>query len=92
MRDAGAPETKERRCPRLGHEITFAYCLGCGDDGGPCFKVADCWWEYFDVVDYLRAHYDEETVARILDARPKPKVASLLELIEQAKERTGQKE
>ncbi|MDY6905524.1 MAG: hypothetical protein SWH61_12665 [Thermodesulfobacteriota bacterium] len=92
MGDPEAPAEKERRCPRLGHDITFTYCLGCGEDGGPCFKTADCWWEYFDVVGYLRTHYAEDTVSRILDARPRPKVASLLELIEQAKERTGQKE
>jgi hypothetical protein len=82
------PLEKTRRCPRLGHEIAFAYCLTCGEDGGPCWKVADCWWEYFDVVAYLEDNFPADRVAALLNARPKPKIASILELIKQAQERT----
>jgi len=82
------PLEKTRRCPRLGHEIAFAYCLTCGEVGGPCWKVADCWWEYFDVVAYLKENFPADRVAALLNARPKPKIASILELIQQAQERT----
>jgi hypothetical protein len=42
----------------------------------PCFKVFDCWWERFDVV-------------ALSASRPQPKVASLVELIRQARERAS---
>jgi glutathione S-transferase len=53
----------------------------------PCFKVVDCWWETFDIVRYLQEHLPEERLARVMDARPKPKVASLVEMIAQTKAR-----
>lgn len=81
-------ETRQRRCPRLGHPVPFSYCLQSGDDKAPCFKTADCWWEIFDVVAYLNDHFPPETVSVLLSsAPPKPKVTSLVELIEQAKQR-----
>ncbi len=86
------PLERQLRCPRLGHEITFSYCLTCGENQGLCWKIADCWWEFFDVVGYLKAHYPADTVSAVLTARPtKPKITSILELIEQAKQRTGKK-
>jgi hypothetical protein len=53
----------------------------------PCFKVVDCWWETFDIVRYLQDHLPEEQFARVMDARPKPKVASLVEMVAQTKAR-----
>ncbi len=85
------PLERQRRCPRLGHEVSFDYCLTCGENVGLCWKIADCWWEIFDVVGYLRKHYPEDTVAALLTARPKPKLASIVELIEQAKQRNTKK-
>ena len=81
------PNERQRRCPRLGHEIAFAYCVACGEGGGLCWKIADCWWETFDVVGYLKDNYPEETVLTVLSARPKPKLTSIVELIQQAKQR-----
>jgi len=77
----------ERRCPRLGGPVTFAYCRGCGDQNRPCWKIMDCWWECLDVVAYLRENLPAETFQELMNARPKPKLASLVELIEQAKKR-----
>ena len=79
----------ERRCPRLGGPVTFAYCKGCGDLNQPCWKTIDCWWEHFDIVAYLQENLPAEAFQKIMDARPKPKLSSLVELIEQAKKRTG---
>jgi hypothetical protein len=76
-----------RRCPRLGNSVPFNYCEICGDDQQPCFKILDCWWEHFDVVQYLKDNLSEDQFNHLMEARPKPKVASLLELIEQAKSR-----
>ena len=76
-----------RRCPRLGNPVPFSYCEVCGDDQQPCFKILDCWWEHFDVVQYLKDHLPEDQFNQLMADRPKPKVASLIELIEQAKNR-----
>jgi hypothetical protein len=55
----------------------------------PCSKVADCWWETFDIVRYLQDHLPEDQFRRVMSARPKPKIASLVEMIEQARQRLG---
>lgn len=79
----------ERRCPRLGSAVNFAYCLDAGDDTLPCFKICDCWWEVFDVVDYLKRTLSEQDFEKLMQNRPKPKLTSLLQLIEQAQKRSG---
>jgi len=79
------PQQMTIRCPRLGSSVTFAYCLGCGQAGGPCFKICDCWWEMFDVVGCLESRLGHEAVVKLARARPAPKVASLIELIAQAR-------
>jgi hypothetical protein len=75
-----------RRCPRLGGPVEFGYCMRCELEQ-PCFKVVDCWWETFDIVRYLQDHLPKEQFARVMEARPKPKVASLLEMVAQTKAR-----
>jgi len=75
-----------RRCPRLGGPVGFKYCMS-GEGEHPCAKVVDCWWETFDIVQYLRDNLSEEQFIRVLSARPRPKIASLVELIGQAKKR-----
>lgn len=77
----------ERRCPRLGHEVVFLYCRTCGEGGEPCWKTVDCWWEYFNIVDYLRRNFPEDMVQKLMTAKPKPKTAHLIELIQQAQNR-----
>jgi len=47
----------------------------------------DCWWETFDIVQYLRDNLSEEQFNDLLNARPRAKVASLVELIGRAKKR-----
>lgn len=81
----------ERRCPRLGGPVTFYYCRTTGEESLPCWKLLDCWWEQFDVLAYVSAAYPPDTVEKLIRARPKPKVTSLIELIAAAKKRSGQK-
>ncbi|MCF8081409.1 MAG: hypothetical protein K9K88_19195 [Desulfobacterales bacterium] len=76
-----------RRCPRLGGMVDFCYCRTLGEDGLPCFKVLDCWWETFDVVGFFRRNLSESDFQRIAAARPKPKITSILEIVEEAKRR-----
>ena len=78
----------ERRCPRLGGQISFKYCRLHGGEQLLCWKIFDCWWEFFDIVAYLREHLSDEAFGQLRNSRPKPKVTSLIELIDQAKKRT----
>jgi len=77
----------QRRCPRLGGDVTFSYCRTVGESDLPCWKVFDCWWEIFDVVAYLKCRLDPGDFERIANTRPKHKITSLLELVEAAKNR-----
>jgi hypothetical protein len=79
----------ERRCPRLGGPITFQYCRLCGDTGLPCWKIFDCWWEDFDITDFLKENLPGDSFDRLIDTKPKPKLNGLIELIEQVKQRAG---
>jgi hypothetical protein len=80
-------DDKQRRCPRLGGAVSFLYCRTCEEDRQPCFKIIDCWWESFDIAAYLEDNFSEELCRKLVQARPKPKVNQLLELIEAAKQR-----
>lgn len=77
------------RCRRLGQEVTFGYCRQ-ETAGKPCRLILNCWWETFDVRGFLRANLPEDTMAQVERAHlspPPSKVLSLLELVQQAKER-----
>lgn len=81
----------ERRCPRLGGPVRFHYCHTGEHAQQPCFKVLDCWWEYFDVATFFRQRLSKESMDRLV-APPAPnKVASLMEIIQQAQQRTQSK-
>lgn len=83
------PGNLSRRCPRLGSDVAFEYCLKHAAEKGPCFKICDCWWERFDVVEYLTQTLGPETVKRLQDSKPPSKVTSLVDLIKQAQNRCG---
>ncbi|HIJ57415.1 MAG TPA: hypothetical protein HPQ03_15015 [Deltaproteobacteria bacterium] len=77
-----------RRCPRLGGPVSFRYCRLSSGENRPCFKIFDCWWESFDVVSHMKSNLPEEQFEELLNdrCRPKPKLSSLVELIQQAKD------
>jgi len=74
------------RCPRLGHQVQFDYCRN-ENNGLPCFKTLDCWFEHFRVEEYLRNELDEDEWKKVFERPAKTKVQSLLEIIEQAKKK-----
>ena len=77
------------RCPRLGHEVTFGYCRQ-ETRGTPCRLILNCWWEQFDVRSFLQANLPEADMAQVEragDSPPPAKVLSLVEMIQQAKDR-----
>jgi hypothetical protein len=81
------PNILQRRCPRLGDLVRFSYCRSCEQGQQTCFKVFDCWWEYFDVVDYLRRELPINEFERLATTQPANKVTSLLDLVAQAQQR-----
>jgi len=58
--------------------------------GLPCFKILDCWFDQFLVEEYLRKELKPEEWDKVFKRPRKPKVLSLVELIEEAK-RSGKK-
>ncbi|MBU0993573.1 MAG: hypothetical protein KJ737_13840 [Proteobacteria bacterium] len=87
---ANSRDHLEKRCPKLGSVIAFSYCRTCGEDASPCGKIFDCWWEDFDITTYLKETLTEHAFNKLADSRPKPKLASILELIEEAKKRMNE--
>jgi hypothetical protein len=46
----------------------------------------DCWWETFDIRTYLKNSLTEAEFKSILEAKPPDKIASILDLVERAKQ------
>lgn len=72
------------RCPRLGGEVTFAYCRVEGGEL-PCMRIVVCWQLCLPITGYLEEHLTPAQAERFCGLRPKDKVVSLIELIESAK-------
>lgn len=75
------------RCRKLGHLIHFSYCRR-ENSGLPCTLTIDCWYRYFPVEELLRAELAEGEWREVFEKPRKPKVLSLVELIEQAQRNT----
>jgi hypothetical protein len=74
------------RCPRLGGEVTFAYCRVEGGDI-PCIRIIACWQSCLPVAGYLEEILTPAQAERFAELRPRDKVVTLIELIEAAKEK-----
>ena len=68
----------------MGHHLTFAYCRKPAS-AQPCQKIFDCWFKTFDAEQFMKEHFTDEQIKAFL-VPPKPKITSLIELIQQAKE------
>jgi hypothetical protein len=77
---------KLMRCPRLGQEITFSYCLEESLDL-PCSRIVHCWSPVFNVETMLQEELSAENWQRFINSQPKDKVINIIELIEAAKAR-----
>lgn len=75
---------KMTRCPRLGHEITFAYCIQESQDL-PCSRIMQCWSPAFDVESVLQKELTEDAWRKFVNTQPRDKVANIIELIEAVK-------
>lgn len=71
------------RCPRVGGYVNFRLCRS-ENSMLPCRFVVSCWQKRMDVNQFLKEHFSEEELSRIF-LPPRPKIESLVELIEKAK-------
>ncbi|MBN2521015.1 MAG: hypothetical protein JXB17_10950 [Bacteroidales bacterium] len=76
-------DSKKIYCRKLGHFLEFSYCRTCNNQL-PCSLIADCWHEYVPVDQYLKDNFTEQELERIFHPS-KPKMNTILDLIEKAK-------
>ena len=81
-------DERELRCRRLGHMVRFRYCR-TQEGRTVCPHILNCWWEVFDVEDFLREELPEEDFARLRKRSPRDKVGTLLDILQRVQERSG---
>jgi len=75
------------RCPKLGGEVSFAYCEREGERL-PCVRMIRCWsWRVPAVERYLRLKLTTQEWERCFGRPPQEKMASLVEMMEAARKR-----
>ncbi len=88
MSDIGRFDHRQMRCPRLGHEVTFAYCRQEGITR-PCPRIIRCWEGFLPVTSFLQEELGVEKWHDFCLQTPPDKMTSLLDLIAKAKARNG---
>ena len=76
-------DEKTMRCPRVGGYVNFRFCRS-ENNLLPCRWIVGCWQMQMDINKFLGEHFSKEEMDKIF-VPPKPKIESLVELIEQAK-------
>ena len=76
-------DDKTIRCPRLGGEVNFRFCRS-ENNMLPCRWIVGCWQMQTDINRFMADHYSKEDLDRIFTP-PRPKIESLVGLIEKAK-------
>lgn len=74
----------EIRCPKLGCEITFAYCKQEQGDL-PCARTIGCWKPYFPVEEYLKEILSDVDKERFHNARSQGRMATIFETVDRIK-------
>ncbi|MBW2138378.1 MAG: hypothetical protein JRH06_12580 [Deltaproteobacteria bacterium] len=77
-------DEKMTRCPRIGGDVNFKFCRS-ENNMLPCRWVVGCWEGRIDISRFLDEHFSQEAQNRIF-VPPKPKIESLVEMIEKAKQ------
>lgn len=75
-------DDKRMRCPRVGGEVTFRFCR-FENNMLPCRFIVGCWQGQMDIEAFLDEQFSEEELDRIF-APPKPKMETLVDLMEKA--------
>jgi len=74
---------QEMYCRRLGHPVMLSYCARENIDL-PCRLVFQCWEGRIAIHDYLLTMYSESQLEAL--QKPTSKLASIVDLINQARE------
>jgi hypothetical protein len=72
------------RCPKLGDEMTFAYCRREAGDL-PCARIVRCWSPFFDVENFFKDEMAPEKWEGFVNAKAPDKITNLIDLITAAK-------
>ncbi len=80
-------DENKQYCRMLGHEVAFSYCRVLKQKL-PCHRIEDCWFESLPVEKYIETCFSAEEQLKIF-APPQPKIASLVDMINQAKRHMG---
>ena len=75
-------DDKTIRCPRVGGEVNFRFCR-FENNMLPCRWIVGCWEMRMDINTFLAEHYSREELDKIF-VPPRPKIESLVDLIEKA--------
>ena len=81
---SGEYEKKEVRCPKLGHQVPFGYCRK-ENQGMPCPRALACWEPWPEVIASMKEGLSPKQWEQAFNRPPKPKLTTLVELIEEAK-------
>ena len=76
------------RCPRLGGEVTFAYCRREQGDL-PCRMTLRCWQDMIPVEEHLRECLSDDEWVSCFHTSPKDKITTILEIADAVKKRKG---
>lgn len=85
MTQQGDIRSNEIRCPKLGSPVKFSYCE-VENNRKPCLKCISCWTPYFDVTSVVAKTLGKENLESYFGAGLKPKIVTLIELIEKARQ------
>lgn len=77
-------EEKEIRCPRLGGPVNFEYCSREAS-GNPCQRALVCWAPHFDVEAFFKERLSDKAFHECFFQAFQPKIVTLLDLIEKAR-------
>ena len=77
-------DKSEIRCPRLGGEVTFAYCKQ-ENNGMPCARTIRCWQMYFPVEEYLKERLSPAEWNQSFNQPPKDKITTIFEIVDRIK-------
>ena len=81
-------DERTRRCPRLGHEVSFRYCRA--QEGATlCPRLLDCWWETFDVRAFVEEHLGQAAARGLSQHAPGGKILSILDIVEQVRQQAA---
>jgi len=85
---SGQYDDRAMRCPRVGGEVNFRFCR-FENNMLPCRFIVGCWQGQMDIEAFLDEQYSEEELDSIFTP-PRPKMETLLDLMEKAKKEKKQ--